>query len=345
MIKNFWKIVEKYRLNFFSGVPALFSALMDVPTDGADISSLEFAICGAAPMPVDVYKRFEEKMNVSILEGYGLTEAACISSMNPPYGERRVGSIGFRLPHQQMKTVIVDEECKYQRDCEPEEIGMVVVRGPNVFPGYLESARDYEAWIDDGDGKGAWLSTGDLGRVDGDGYFWLTGRQKELILRGGHNIDPILIEAPLRSHPAVALAAAVGRPHPRIGEQPVVYVQLNPGAMVSEQDLLAYATQHADERAAAPKDIRVVKELPQTAVGKVFKPQLTWWEIEDVFAQDVRALEGVAQVTVKAGPHTSHGTIAEVAVEAAPAADSNLLTKQIDEVLGRYAISYEVRIT
>ncbi len=127
VIKNFWKIVDKYRLNFFSGVPALFSALMDVPTGNSDISSLEFALCGAAPMPVDLFRRFEEKTNVSILEGYGLTEAACISSVNPPYGDRRVGSIGFRLPHQQMKTVLVDEECKYQRDCESEEIGLVVV--------------------------------------------------------------------------------------------------------------------------------------------------------------------------------------------------------------------------
>ncbi len=345
VIKNFWKIVDKYHVNFFSGVPALFSALMDVPTRGSDISSLEFALCGAAPMPVDLFRRFEEKMNVSILEGYGLTEAACISSVNPPYGERRVGSIGFRLPHQQMKAVLVDEECKYQRDCEPEEIGLVVVRGPNVFPGYLESAQDYEAWIDDGDGKGAWLSTGDLGRVDSNGYFWLTGRQKELILRGGHNIDPLLIEAPLHGHPAVALAAAVGRPHPRIGEQPVVYVQLKPGAKVSEQDLLAFSTQHADERAAVPKDVRIVGELPQTAVGKVFKPQLSWWEIEDVFARDVQALEGVAQVTVKAGPHNTHGTIAEVDVEAAPGADSSTLTKQIGEVLGRYAVHYEVRLS
>jgi fatty-acyl-CoA synthase len=243
-----------------------------------------------------------------------------------------------------MKTVIVDEECKYVRDCEPDEIGLVVVRGPNVFPGYLESARDYEAWVDDGDGQGAWLSTGDLGRVDADGYFWLTGRQKELILRGGHNIDPQLIEGPLHSHPAVALAAAVGRPHHRIGEQPVVYVQLKAGAKTSEADLLAYATQHADERAAAPKDIRVVAELPQTAVGKVFKPQLWWWEIEDVFARDVRALEGVASVAVKAGPHPTHGTLAEVEVELQPGVDSYLVEEQIGEVLGRYAVAFTVSL-
>ncbi len=178
VITNFWQIVDFYKINLFSGEPTVYSQLLNVPVEGADISTLEFALCGGAQMPVEVYRQFEARTKIQILEGYGLTEGVCISSVNPPAGEKRVGSIGFRLPYQEMKVVELDADGKYKRDCDTDELGLIVLRGPNVFAGYKEDAHNRSAWIESGDGKGRWLNTGDLGRQDAEGYFWLTERHK-----------------------------------------------------------------------------------------------------------------------------------------------------------------------
>ncbi len=340
LFQSFWKIVEFYKINFFSGVPTVYSALLNVPID-ADVSSLEYAICGAAPMPVEVFREFEKRTGIKILEGYGLTEGTCVSSVNPPAGERRIGSIGFRIPYQPMKIVEVDAEGQYVRDCEPNEIGVVVIRGPNVFPGYKEEVHNQKAWIVDNEGV-RWLNTGDLGRRDEDGYFWLTGRLKELIIRGGHNIDPKLIEEPMHKHPAVALAAAVGRPDPYAGEVPVVYVQLAPGASATEEELLAWAREHVGERAAVPKRVYIVDAIPTTAVGKIFKPALVWREVEDVYRHVVMGVEGVASVDVQVGPDPRHGMKATITVTPEAGQDKAALEARIREALGHYTVAYEL---
>ena len=175
VIPNFWRIVDYYKINFFSAVPAVYSALLNVPVEDADITTLEFAICGAAPLPAEVFHQFEERTNSRILEGYGLTEGACLSSVNPLAGERRVGSIGLRLPYQEMRVVALGKDGNYSRDCQADEIGHVVLRGPNVFKGYKEEAHKQSVWIDTGDGRGQWFNTGDRGRQDAQGYFWLSG--------------------------------------------------------------------------------------------------------------------------------------------------------------------------
>lgn len=345
VIPNFWKIVEHFKVNIFSGVPTVYSTLLDVPIGDNDISSLEFALCGASPMPVEVFHTFEERTGIRILEGYGLTEGTCVSSVNPAYGERRVGSIGYHLPYQDMKTVILDEEGVYQRDCEPDEVGVVIIRGPNVFPGFKQGHYNRDIWLDTGDEGGPWLNTGDLGRMDEDGYFWLTGRQKELIIRGGHNIDPALIEDPLHDHPAVALAAAVGRPDSRVGELPVAYVQLKPDASATPDELLQFATEHIGERAAVPKAIRIIDQMPLTTVGKIFKPQLRWLEIQDVFSDKVGQIDGIEAVNVEAGSDPRHGTLARLQITAAAGADPAKLKASVSQVLGRYAIAYEVEMS
>ncbi|TFE36521.1 acyl-CoA synthetase [Paraburkholderia dipogonis] len=280
VVKRFWEIVEHHRINFFSAVPTLYSALLDVPIDGHDISSLEYGLCGAAPMPVEVFRTFQERTGVRILEGYGLTEGACVSSVNPPLGERRLGSIGLRVPGQAMKAVVVDEAGHYVRDCMENEVGLLVISGPNVFAGYVEAGQNKGLWLDLGDDT-RWLNTGDLARRDTDGYFWLTGRRKELIIRGGHNIDPATIEEPLHRHPAVQIAAAVGRPDAHAGELPVAYVQLKPGASATEAELDAFMRDSIGERAAQPKRIHIVDRIPLTAVGKIFKPELKRREVLD----------------------------------------------------------------
>jgi len=345
VIPNFWSVVEHYKINFFSGVPTVYSSLLAVPMEERDISSLEFAVCGAAPMPVEVFRQFEEQTNVRILEGYGLTEGTCISSINPPSGERRVGSIGYRLPFQEMKVVRLGGDGSYEGDCDVDEIGAIVVRGPNVFSGYTEEAHNQDVWVDTRDGRGLWLNTGDLGRQDAAGYFWLTGRKKELIIRGGHNIDPRLIEDPLIEHAAVSLAAAVGRPDAHAGELPVAYVQLQPEAAASEEDLLTYAREQIGERAAIPRAIHIVDEVPQTAIGKIYKPYLVQLEVQDVYRETAKAVDGVSSVEVSVGPDKLYGISALIQVIPEPGVDPSALEQALDRALGQYAVHYQLTVT
>lgn len=334
VVARFWEIVETYKVNFFSGVPTLYTALMQVPVEGFDIGSLEYGICGAAPMPVEVFRSFQERTGLKILEGYGLTEGTCVSSVNPLLGERRIGSIGLRLPGQDMKAVMLNDGGGYERDCAVDEVGVLVISGPNVFSGYCAESHNAGIWLDCGAGR-RWLNTGDLGRQDADGYFWLTGRKKELIIRGGHNIDPAAIEEPLHQHPAVQIAAAVGRPDVYAGELPVAYVQLRPGHAVSEEELNSFARSRISERAAIPKYIRIIDHIPLTAVGKIFKPVLRHQETRDaLMASLAEAGLSVADVIVKDDP--AHGTIVEVRL-----ADS-LHEETVRDVLGRYPFTFRI---
>lgn len=312
VIARFWEMVERHRINFFSGVPTVYAALLQQPLDRHDVSSLEFGLCGAAPMPLELMRNFQEKTGLKILEGYGLTEATCVSAVNPPAGERRVGSIGLRVPLQAMKAVVLDEAGTYLRDCANDEVGVLMLRGPNVFAGYKVDTHNQGLWVDTPDGE-RWLNTGDLGRQDAAGYFYLTGRKKELIIRGGHNIDPASIEEPLHHHPAVLMAAAVGRPDAHAGEVPVAYVQLKPGAVVAEAELMSFARERIGERAAVPKAIRVIPAMPLTSVGKIFKPELKWREMESAL---VEALSGasVPIVSVTVRNDSSLGTLVDVSL-------------------------------
>ncbi|MNT05131.1 Short-chain-fatty-acid--CoA ligase [compost metagenome] len=166
------------------------------------------------------------------------------------------------------------------------ETGAVALRGPNIFQGYLSEHHNQGVWLTDTNGE-VWLNTGDLGDLDEDGYLWLRGRSKDIIIRGGHNIDPAVIEDAFFAHPSVALAAAIGRRDAHAGEVPVVYVELKPGETISETALMEFANHRIMERAARPKDVRIVPALPLTAIGKVFKPALR--EIDDLGESRVKA--------------------------------------------------------
>jgi fatty-acyl-CoA synthase len=336
LIQRFWEIADHHRVNFFSGVPTLYAALLDVPVAGHDVRSLEYGLCGAAPMPVEVFRAFQDRTGVRILEGYGLTEGVCVSSINPPLGERRLGSIGLRIPEQAIKAVVLDESGAYVRDCAPDEAGALVICGPNVFAGYLRPEHNEQCWIDLDDGK-RWLNTGDLGRCDADGYFWLTGRKKDLIIRGGHNIDPARIEEPLYRHPAIELAAAVGRPEPRAGEIPVAYVELKPGASATEQQLLEHLRSQISERAAMPKHIRVLKRMPLTAIGKIFKPELRRRETIDAL-ESALAEAGLMDASVTVDPTDSNRI--SLCVNVADQA----LTAPAREILSRYPFAFTIKV-
>ncbi len=307
LIQNFWTIIERYRVSFFSGVPTIYAGLLQVPSEGHDLSSLRYALCGAAPMPVELIRQFEAKTGLTLIEGYGLTEGTCGSCGNPSAGERRPGSIGLRMPYCEVAIKVLDEQGAFLRDARANEIGNVCLRGITVFKGYLQAGKNAGIWVD-----GDWFNTGDLGRMDADGYIWLTGRSKDLIIRGGHNIDPQMIEEALHGHPAVAMAAAVGKPDEKAGELPVVYVQLKPGQQASEAELLAHAADHVPERAAVPKDVWIIDALPVTAVGKTFKPTLRHDAIRRVFEQVLAPLAPGLSVDVRADDR--HGQLAHIRV-------------------------------
>ena len=342
IMKNFWKIVDKYKPSFYSAVPTVLGVLLDVPVGDSDISSLNYALCGAAPLSVELFKKFEEHSGLKIIEGYGLTETACASAVNPKDGERRVGSIGIRLPYHWIKVAIVDENGKYVRDAETNEIGSVCVSGPCVFKGYVEDIHNQGIWIDDNQ---EWFNTGDLGRQDAEGYLWLTGRRKELIIRGGHNIDPATIEEALYKMKGVKVAAAVGRPDAHAGEVPVAYVELTEEANVSENQIMEWARNNIGERAAIPKEVSVVKEVPLTAVGKIFKPALRWDAIRKTYEEELKSLGDLAEsVFVQVGEHKVHGTNALIQIKAASGADPEAIKKKVPEILSRYTVHYTVEV-
>lgn len=335
-LTNFWRTVEKFGASFFSAVPTVFAALLGVPVGDSKVSSLRYAFCGAAAMPPEIIRRFEESTGIKILEGYGLTEGTCVSTLNPRDGQRLSGSIGFRLPYQELKTAIV-EDGRWLRDCVEDEIGSLLIRGANVFPGYLEEAANRSIWAAPG-----WLNTGDLARIDAQNCVWLTGRQKDLIIRGGHNIEPTMIEDAMLRHPAVQFCAAVGKPDAYAGELPVVFVVLKAGMAVTSEQLLAHAKEAIPERAAVPVNIFVRDHLPLTAVGKTFKPQLRFEATEIVLSELLRQISGdyfAFEVVVSA--HDRHGLIARICGHA-DRSDVPELEARVRKALAGFSLAYEL---
>jgi len=276
---NFWKLIERWGATFMVTVPTAAAALMQRPVN-ADVSTLRFALCGSAPLPQELFKRFEAATGVKILEGYGMTEATCLVACTPSDGERRIGSVGFPFPYTDVSILQCDEVGNVIRTCDVDETGEICVAGPGVRLGatYKEPEKNVSLYAD-----GKMLRTGDLGRIDADGYLWITGRAKDLIIRGGHNIDPAEIEEALMAHASVAFVGAIGQPDDHAGEVPCAYVELIKGAAVAEGELAAFCEAHVHERAAIPKHVEVMDELPKTAVGKIFKPALRSMAITRVY--------------------------------------------------------------
>lgn len=272
---RFWQTIEKYRVNWFSAVPTNLTILLNTPVDleKLDLSSLRFAICGAAPLPVEVQKNFERRFGIYIIEGYGLSETTCYSSFNPhpPKGEealgegnqyRRFGSIGLPVGNE-MK--IFDEE---DRELPAGERGEIVIRGENVMKGYFKRPEANEEAFRNG-----WFHTGDIGYRDQDGYFYITDRKKDMIIRGGENIYPREIDEVLYQHPKVRDAATVGIPDPKYGEEVRSFIVLKEGTEATAEELIRYC----HKRLAAykcPKEIIFVEEIPKGPSGKLLRRKL-----------------------------------------------------------------------
>ncbi|MET9556081.1 acyl-CoA synthetase [Streptomyces sp. NPDC006645] len=276
LYSHIWRIVERYRISAMSAVPTVYSVLAQVPLD-ADISSMRFAVVGASALPPTVRTAFTQHTGVEICEGYGLTEATCATARSFTGSDHRPGSVGQRLPYQQVKTALVDSQGNWL-DLPPGSPGVLLVKGPTVFAGYVAGHGPEGLHLDSQETvRDGWLNTGDLARVDRDGFIHLLGRAKDLIIRGGHNIDPSVIENALLQHPHVTGVSAVGRPDPHAGEVPIAYVTLGPDApeaLTRPGYLISHARSHLQESAAVPKDVIVLDALPVTAVGKPTKVPL-----------------------------------------------------------------------
>ena len=325
-----WKIVEHYSVATLSAVPTVYAVLAGCPVD-ADISSLRFAVVGASALPPAVRTAFEDHTGVPLLEGYGLTEGTCASARSF-VSDPRPGSVGKRLPYQQLRVVDVAPDGSWT-DVPEGAVGTLLIGGPTVFAGYV-TGREDDGFVLDHLGKvrDGWLDTGDLARID-DGFLHLTGRAKDLIIRGGHNIDPAAIEDALRAHPAVADAAAVGRPDPRAGEVPVAYVTVAADTGTSAAELEAFVAASSLEPAARPKSVTIVDALPVTDVGKPYKLALradaARRAVEDALA-DVAGVAGVDGLV-------ADGSV-RVVVTAGPDADTAALRARLDQ----FALAAEV---
>lgn len=266
--RGFIDTLKKYRCTTFSGVPTIYNFLNEMKeADGQDLSFLKACICGAAPMPVEVFNKFEEKFKGKIIEGYGLSEGTCVSSLNPMHGKRKIGSIGLSIPGQEMAIVSANVEGK--NEFLPDgEVGEIVIKGPNTMAGYYKKPEANKATIIDG-----WLHTGDLGHRDSEGYFYITGRKKEMIIQGGENIYPKEIEEVLYKHDAISECAIVGIPDKSYGEVVGAFLILKEGVRLEAKDVRAYLREKIANY-KMPKVIEFVTAFPKTATGKIQKNRI-----------------------------------------------------------------------
>jgi acyl-CoA synthetase (AMP-forming)/AMP-acid ligase II len=258
----FWGEVARFEPVTFSSVPTMLAALLHAPgADEAEANSLRFVICGAAPLSPALFRRFEDKFGLKIMEGYGLTEGTCCTTINPFTGPRKIGSVG--LPTRAQEVMVIDEQGD---PVGAGEAGEICFRGPNMMHGYYKRPDANAETMVDG-----WVRTGDVGYRDEDGYFFLVDRTKDMIIRGGENIYPREIEDVLQEHESVKEAAVVGRPDEVRGEEVHAVV-----ALVSGEDVTVLE-EHCRARLAAfkvPSSWEVVEELPKTSTGKIDKKPL-----------------------------------------------------------------------
>jgi fatty-acyl-CoA synthase len=337
-VRNVWRLVERYRPELLGGVPTVIGAAINVPIDGADVSSIACISGGGSAIPVAVGRVCMEKLQVPVLEVYGMTETSSVHCMSYPDRPVRLGAVGHALPYSKVRVVRIGADGCLQGDCAIDEIGVVAMAGPGVFSGYLSETHNRDAFVEPG-----WINSGDLGRIDADGYLWLTGRAKDLVIRGGHNIDPLAIEEVFFQHPAVGLVAVVGQPDVYAGELPVAFVQLKPQAEVDAAELIAFVSERTPERAAVPVEIFFVEAIPLTAVGKVFKPALRWEATRAVVSRMLADLQSPAvAIAVEVGAHASHGSLVAIRIIGVPAAAQAALGAQIHERLNPLVVRHEI---
>src|SRR4051794_1147027 len=258
------EIIERDQVTVFAGVPTMYSAMLNHPDRGRfDVSCLRVCVSGGAAMPEQIMRSFEAEFGCKILEGYGLSETSPVASFNHPDRERKPGSIGTPIDGVEMKVVDIDDN-----EVAEGEVGEIVIRGHNVMRGYWNRPDATEEVM-----AGGWFHSGDMARVDADGYFFIVDRKKDLIIRGGYNVYPREVEEVLYEHPAVLEVAVVGVPHDELGEEVGAAVALKPGRQATAEELQEFA----ERQIAAykyPRRIWFVDELPKGPTGKILKREI-----------------------------------------------------------------------
>jgi fatty-acyl-CoA synthase len=297
VVGSFWRLVAEYNVTIVGGVPTAIGAILQTPVEDHDISRVRAGATGASLLPPAVAQKFNEVTGCTLFEILGMTEASGLISIDPLCGSGTAGSVGWALPYTTVEVRKLESDGRLGDHCDTGEIGVIAIQGPHVSPGYSDPKHNDEVFA------AGVLNSGDLGYKDAQGCLFVAGRSKDLIIRSGHNIDPVMIENAMSTHPCVALAAAVGMPDPYAGELPMCFVQLHPSAQVSLADLMEHARQTIDERPAWPKIIQVVDEIPLTSVGKIYKPTLRCdaarMVVSNLLHDEMQLPE--AQVTVEAG--------------------------------------------
>src|SRR5262249_18640007 len=283
----------------------------------------------------EVARALETMCGVKMLATYGATEYTQNVAQSPRDGDPRYGSAGLRLPYTQIRIVDIDDAGRITREHGTDEIGLVVVKGPSVTPGYVDAEADKGILLPDG-----WFNSGDLGRIDADGYLWITGRAKDVIIRGGHNIDPTVIEHTLLKHADVVLAAAVSMPDAYAGELPIAYVQLVPNATTTAEQVQAFAAAHTPERAAAPKQIILIERMPLTDIGKPAKVQLRLDAARRAFTAALADVPGAGRVSVRMVADAKQGNRAMIEVAPPAGADRADIESPIPERVKNYAQTF-----
>jgi acyl-CoA synthetase (AMP-forming)/AMP-acid ligase II/enoyl-CoA hydratase/carnithine racemase len=307
VIENHWRIVEHFRATVIGGVPTSIMALTASFRPENDVSSVRMAGTGGSVLPREIGARFEAATGIRLYETYGMTETAAAIAFNPGRGEPVPGSVGFRAPFSQTRIVRLGSDGEL---CAPGESGAVEVRGPQVFPGYVDPAHNIGTLGTDG-----WLTTGDVGYMTADERLVLTGREKDLIVRSGHNIDPAAIEDVANGFPGVQISAAVGMPDQYAGEVPALFVVPAPGVEVDIDALKGHLEANVHEPPARPRSVLVIEALPVTAVGKIFKPALRDLAIREKVLQEVRRICGPdASATVGVSLDGQKRTLVDVVV-------------------------------
>lgn len=330
MVQRFWKIVERHDVTIVGAVPTAFTAILEGPVDGK-VDKVRFGITGSAPTPRSLVEKFTVATGRHLHEILGMTESGGATAIDPTGGVSTAGSVGIRLPYTKLRVFKQLEGGRLGSECAAGEVGVLVVSGPTVSPGYLNHEQN-EGVFNDGS-----VNSGDLARIDEDGKVYICGRAKDVIIRSGHNIDPAMIEAAFTAHPDVLMAAAVGQPDAYAGELPVCYVSLSDGATVDAADLLNFGRERIAERPAWPKSLHIMKALPLTAVGKIYKPTLR----ADAAVRVVRPLLseaiGPALLDVVAGDGDAKGLCVEVLVQ------TNNDKQSAELILSKFTFAHQVR--
>ncbi len=332
-IRDYWHIVDRFRATIISGVPTSIAALAEVPIGSCDIGTVRMALTGGSVLPKAIGDRFQDRTGLRLFETYGMTETAAAIAFNPGLGEPLQGSVGFRAPFARTKIVPLGD-ADMRNECPPLTSGLVLAKGPQVFPGYVDPSHNVGVLTED-----HWIATGDVGYLTPDQHLVLTGREKDLIVRSGHNIDPAAIEDVANAFPGVQMSSAVGMPDAYAGEVPILFVVPSPNQTIDAEQLREFVDNNVNEPPARPRRIVQLDALPVTAVGKIFKPALRDLAVREKVGAEIERIFGAGTgAEIEVDKDDKLNTLVRVSV----ASDDEKLVAELAESLSALPQTYRI---